>query len=152
MNYEINSKTFAIIPVSDRNSKIIEEKRNYNLNKTTFKIIEHSCEYFGVSYRSRLESSYRLIKTRYKVPIVIEEATRIIFIPVSVSEEKDNIWVSYNNIKEYYPSEIKKGATVLKFGNGFKMEVPVSFYSFNNQFLKAARLSAILSDRIIRNY
>lgn len=151
MTYEVNEKTLVIIPISDRRCKVLEKDRNYNINNTSLKIIEHSCEYFGVSYKARLQGSYSFIKSRYKVPIIIEEATGMVFFPItSQYKSNNNFWLSYSNIKEYYPCKTKKQVTVIRFINGFKMEIPVSFYSFNNQFLKASRLSSVLSDRMLR--
>ena len=150
MNYEVNKNTLAVIPTGKDRCKILEDKRSYNINKASFKVIEHSCEYFGVSYRSRLEGSKKFIKSRYKSPIVIEETTRIVFFPISSQIQNNNLWISYNNILEYYPL-CKKHTTMIRFKNGFKMEIPVSFYSFNNQYLKASRLSAVLAERIFRN-
>lgn len=152
MDYEVNSRTLAVIPTGDSRCKVVEDSRTYNINKTSFKVIEHSCEYFGVSYKSRLEGSQKFIKTKYKIPIVIEETSRLVFIPISATTKGNTLWLSYNNIIDFYPSKIKKKVTVVRFKNGYKMEIPVSFYSFNNQYLKASRLSAVLADRINRNY
>ncbi len=152
MNYEVNSNTLAIIPSSSGKCKVLEDKKSYNLNKTSLRVIEHSCEYFGVSFASRVEGSKRFVKTRYKTPIVIEESSRIVFFPVKSLRGKDTMWISYNNIIEYYPSHVKKGYTVVRFKNGYKLEIDVSFYSFNNQYLKAARLSSAVADRVYRNY
>ena len=148
MNYEVNKNTLAIVPTGKNNCRVVETKQTYNLNKTSFKVIEHSCEYFGVSYKSRLTGSQKFIKTRYKTPIIIEESSRLIFIPISSTTKNDTLWINYSNIFDFYPSRTKKSVTVIRFKNGFKMEIPVSYYSFNNQYLKASRLSAVLADRI----
>ncbi len=152
MNYEVNERTLLILPVGKERCKVYEDTRSYNINKSTFKVIEHSCEYFGVSYRSRLEGSKRFIKTRYKSPIVIEETSRLVFFPLSSPQNKSNYWISYNNVLEYYPALHRKNHTMVRFKNGLRLEVPVSFYSFNNQYLKASRLSAVLAERLFRNY
>ena len=152
MNYEVNENTFAIVPTSDNKCRVVEDKRTYNINKSSFKVIEHSCEYFGVSYQARLEGSQKFIKTKYKSPIIIEESSRLVFFPISSSSRENTVWISYNNIMDYYPSRTKKSVTVIRFKNGLKMEIPVSYYSFNNQYLKASRLSAVVADRIIRKY
>lgn len=151
MNYEVNRRTLAVVPVGDKRCKVLEETRSYNINESSFKVIEHSCEYFGVSYKSRLKGSQKFIKTRYKTPIIIEEVSRLVFIPVSSPTKKNTLWINYNNIIDFYPCKGKKSVTIVKFKNGFKMEVPVSYYSFNNQYLKASRLSAVLADRISKN-
>lgn len=148
MDYNINSSTLAVVPSGDKKSKILENNNNYDLNISTFKVIEHSCEYFGVSYNSRVEGSYRFIKSKYKTPIIIEESSRIIFFPVSSPTKHNALWLSFNNISEYYPSRNKRN-TIIIFKNGFKLEIETSFYSFNQQYLKAARLSTIITDRIL---
>lgn len=150
MNYEVNKNTLAVIPTGKSRCRVVETKQTYNLNKTSFKVIEHSCEYFGVSYKSRLLGSQKFIKTRYKTPIIIEESSRLVFIPISSTTKCDTLWINYSNIFDFYPSRTKKSVTVLRFKNGFKMEIPVSYYSFNNQYLKASRLSAVLADRLSR--
>lgn len=152
MDYEVNKRTLAVIPAGAGRCKVVEDVRSYNLNKTSFKVIEHSCEYFGVSYKSRLQGSQKFIKTRYKAPIVIEESARLVFIPISSPTKGNTLWISYNNIVDFYPSRNKKSVTIIRFNNGFKMEIPVSFYSFNNQYLKASRLSAVLANRSGRKY
>lgn len=150
MNYEINDHTLAVIPSGSQSCKVMEDSKTYTLNKSSFNVIEHSCEYFGASYISRLKGSRNFIKTKYKAPIIIEESTRVVFFPISSPTKSNAIWISFNNIYDFYPSSTKKSTTVIEFRNGFKMDVPVSFYSFNNQYLKAARLSAFVADRIIR--
>ncbi len=151
MDYEVSKRTLAVIPNGNRRCKVLEERATYNINKTSFKVIEHSCEYFGVSYQSRLKGSQKFIKSRYKTPILVEETSRLVFIPVSSTTRGNTLWINYNNIKDFYPSKNKKKITIIRFMNGYKMEVPVSYYSFNNQFLKASRLSAVVSDRFTRN-
>lgn len=148
MNYEVNGNTLALIPVTDgRRCKVIETRRQYNLNTPSFKVIEHSCDYFGVSYRSRLEGSKKITKALYKTPVLIEESSKLVFFPVKSPSRGDTMWISFNNILDYYPAT-KKSSTMIRFKNGYKMEISVSFYSFNNQYLKAAKLCAVISNRL----
>lgn len=148
MNYQINKRTLALIPIDEGNKcKVIENNRQYNLNMPSFKVIEHSCDYFGVSYKSRLEGSKRITKSSYKSPIVVEESNKTVFFPVKSPSRGDTIWISYNNIFDYYPSQ-KKSCTIICFNNGYKMEIPSSYYSFHNQYLKASRLCAFFNTRI----
>lgn len=150
MDYEVNKNTLAVVPSGNKRCRVLEEKRTYNINQTSFKVIEHSCEYFGVSYKSRLKGSQKFIKSRYKSPIIVEETSSLVFIPISSPSKSDTFWINYQNIFDFYPSK-KKRTTVIKFKNGLTMEVPVSYYSFNNQFLKAARLYSVLSERFALN-
>ena len=119
MEYRVNDKTLAVLPCGDKKSRILENNR-----------------------------SSKFIKSRYKTPIIIEETSRLVFFPINSPTKKNALWVSYNNISEYFPCKNQRH-TIIKFKNGYKMEVDVSFYSFNQQFLKASRLSAVLNDRIL---
>lgn len=150
MNYEINNKTLAIVSCDESKCKAIEYNNSYNLSKSSFKVIEHNCEYFGVDYKARINNSNRILKTKYKTPIIIEETSRLVFFPVNSPTNKNALWINYNNILEYYPSKYNKKITRIVFKNGMKMELPVSFYSFNNQYLKATKLNSILTDRLLK--
>lgn len=52
---------------------------NIPLDENTFKVIEHSCDYFGVKYKSRVSATYKFIKTKYRPPVMIEESSKTIF-------------------------------------------------------------------------
>lgn len=148
LNYEVNNKTLALIPITEgTRCKVIEDRKQYNLNTPSFKVIEHSCDYFGVSYKSRLEGSKKITKAVYKSPVLIEETSKLVFFPVTSPTRGDTMWISYNNIYDYYKGS-NKSSTIICFNNGYKLEIPVSFYSFNNQYMKACRLCASLNNRI----
>lgn len=152
MNYRISDETLAVLPISSNNCEIIEKKGNLPLgDMNAMKVIENSCEYFGVNYKNRIKSSYKFINTRYKAPVIIEERLRIIFFPLSSPSNSNNYWISYNNILTYRPSK-KKRETIVTFKNGLSMRIPVSYYVFNSQYCKAARLYAsyeVRSSRIM---
>lgn len=139
MNYRVNDDTLAIVPNGYNGSQIIENDNNYVINRTTFKVIEDSCHYFGVDYKSRLEGALRFVNTRYKVPIIVQETKRLIFFPITSPTRSNTTWISFNNIDNYYPIKSRRN-TMVVFKNGFKMSFDISFYSFNQQYLKAAKL------------
>lgn len=149
MRYNVNEKTLAILPIGLKKSKIFEKSRIYELKESSFSIIEGSCEHFGVSYNTRLRNTINTINSKYKNPIIIEDYHRIIFFPISSPTRSNTIWVSFNNIVDYVPSS-RKNNTIVKFNNGQKLEIPISFYSFNQQYLKASNLSSKMTDRIFR--
>ncbi len=146
MKYKVNDDTLALIPNGFNSSQVIENKRNYVLDETTFKVIEDSCEYFGVDYKSRVKSSNYFANTKYKSPIIIQETSRLIFFPITSPTRNNTTWISFNNIYDYYPYRNKK-KTMVEFKNGFKMQFDISFYSFNQQYLKAAKINSKLMDR-----
>ena len=80
--YEISPSTIAIIAIDGYKSKIIEDNDTFIVNRTTPKIIDDSCRYFGSSYLGRFEGSKNFLGgTIYKSPIIIEESHEIIFLP-----------------------------------------------------------------------
>ena len=146
MDYEINDETLAVIPTNNGKCEVVELHGNIPLEDTSLKVIEHSCEYFGINYKTRLKSTYKFIQTKYKAPVVIEESSRIIFFPVSSPRKTDTLWLSYNNIFSYRKGSVKN-ETLVKFRNGYSVNVPVSYYVFNNQYSKAAKLYSLYSIR-----
>lgn len=149
MNYEINDETLVLVPMKENKCEVIEKTGNIPLDENTFKVIEHSCDYFGVKYKSRVSATYKFIKTKYRPPVMIEESSKTIFFPVSADANEDNLWFCFNQIRDYKAGSAKK-ETVVTFKNGFTMVVPVSLYSFNSQYIKSARLYASYSLRSIK--
>lgn len=45
-NYEINSRTLAIVPVGENLTNVLEEDNEFMINMNSMKIIEKSCEFF----------------------------------------------------------------------------------------------------------
>ena len=70
-SYEINSDTLVIIPCGKNLSKVYEGNDVYLVHKSSFKIIQDSCLFFGCSYEGRREGSKFLIGSEMKIPIVI---------------------------------------------------------------------------------
>ena len=147
MDYEINKNTLAILPLDENNSKVMETEADYNIESSSFKVIEHSCNYFGSSYSGRHEGTKQLIGISHKSPIVIEESTKMIFFPTTSPLNEDCIWISLDNISKYYKS-INPKCSIIEFKNGNKMELNVSIGSLTNQILRATRLKVVLEDRI----
>lgn len=54
MKYEINDETLVLVPMKENKCEVIEKTGNIPLDENTFKVIEHSCDYFGVKYKSRV--------------------------------------------------------------------------------------------------
>lgn len=146
MNYEINSNTLLILPTDNGKSKAIEKKNEYVVEESTFNVIEHSCEYFGSSYEGRHIGTKKLIKAKYKTPIVIEESQNLIFFPTMSPESADCMWVSLKNIRNYRNSE-NKAYSIIDFNNGDSIEVNISFGSLQNQILRATRLNNVILER-----
>ncbi len=143
--YEINASTIAILSIDDYKSKIIEEDNSFIVERTTPKIIDDSCRYFGSSYLGRFEGSKNFLGgTIYKCPIIIEETHATIFFPTGSARSTKCSWISLNKIS-YYKKE--KNETKIYFKNGTYMKFPISYSSLENQILRASRLESILRQR-----
>ncbi|MBO5530603.1 MAG: competence protein ComK [Bacilli bacterium] len=145
ISYEINCDTLALIPVSEKETKIIERNNIFNVNNSVMNIIENSCEYFGSSYLGRHEGTKKLIGITHKAPIIIEESKNLIYFPTTSPRLENCIWIALNNIKTY---ERKNGKTELQFINNQKLRLDISFGSLDNQVLRATKLESVLRKRI----
>lgn len=143
-NYEINKSTLAIIPISENSSRVLETTNEYIIRKTPFEIIEDSCMYFGSNYKGRYEGTKKLIGMNYKLPIIIEESRNIIFFPTSSPKLIECIWISLNNLNNYYS---ENNASYINFKNGSKLKLDISMFALENQILRASRLESVLRNR-----
>ena len=147
-NYEINKETLIIFPQENNKSFIKEKETELIIYLSPIKIINESCLYFGSSYLGRLESTKKLFGYSKKAPIIIEESNNIIFFPLESPRLASCIWISLNNIKEYY--KIKDKTKVI-FSCGKQEILPISYFSFDNQILRANRLLTFLLKKQQKN-
>ncbi len=145
-NYEINKETLAIISYGKEKSKIIEEQNEFFINLSPTKIIDNSCRFFGSSYAGRLNGTKNILGISHKAPIIIEESMKIIFFPTCSPRLEKCSWISLDKINNYYKLY---GDTIIKFNCGKKIKLELSYGVVDNQVLRATRLEAILSKRII---
>ena len=144
-SYEINEDTLAIIPKEDNKSLVYEKNNNFLVSKTTNKIMEESCEYYGSSLKGRQKGSASLLNLNHKLPIIVEETNKIVFFPTASPRLGQCSWINLNNIKKYERHE--KGCKIT-FNNNIIMELPISYGMINNQILRSSRLSLIYDERI----
>ena len=144
MKYEVNASTLAILPDKCGKSRIIEKENEYLIEDKPYKIMEHSCEYFGSSIEGRICGTKNMLGSIYKPPLLIEESKKIIFFPTESPNTDNNIWISLNNIKEYNKQDHK---TIIKFKNNKEIVLDIPYYSIDNQILRATRLQTVYFDR-----
>ncbi len=142
--YEINDETMALIQLGEDKTKIIEENKEYVVNKNAYSIMDDSCKYFGSSYVGRVEGSKNMIGYEYKLPIIVEESRKLIFFPTSSPNSEDCSWISLKHVDDV---EKNTESTILRFKNGSKVKLNISKASFNNQLLRSTRLESVLNAR-----
>ena len=79
------------------------------------------------------------------MPILVEDTRNIIFFPTSSPLDEGGSWISLSNIKDY--RKVGNNKTEILFKNNKKITVDVSYYSFNNQVMRASRLESIIRNR-----
>ena len=147
--YEVNEETLAVIGISNNESKILENNKEYYLNDSAYEVMDYSCQYFGSSYIGRVDGSKKMIGANYKLPIIVEESSELIFFPITSPENNKCIWISLKGYKDVYEDGDK---TIILLKNGKKIESFISKTSIKNQLMRASRLNLILNDRKIINF
>lgn len=141
--YFINKGTCAIVPLAEEVSKVIELDNEFVVSKSVKDIINDSCKYFGSSYQGRFEGSKKILKMNYKLPIVVEEYNSIIFFPTSSPRFGQCTWVSLKNISNY----VKDGKGTKIYFCGNVLNLPISYYSLENQIFRATMLESLIRRR-----
>lgn len=144
-SYEINSSTLVLIPLSVKETKVIEVDDEFTVNDKCVKLVDRSCRFFGSSLIGRQEGSKSLLNVSIKVPIIVEESRNILFFPTNSPREESCMWVSYNNLLKYI--KIDKRKTRLYFVNGKTIVVDISYNIIDNQVTRCIKLEKILFDR-----
>ena len=143
-DYEINEETMAIIPLNYNKTMIKEVNNEYIIDKSAYKIMEDSCEYYGSTYKGRLKAAQKLLDTNYKVPIIVEESENIVFFPTKSSLLEDCCWINYNFIKSY---EKNGNSTKVYFNNQESIDFDISKLSLENQISRSSRLELLYIKR-----
>lgn len=147
-NYEINNNTIALI-YFDNKTIVYETNKKFIVDKLPNQIIKYSCEYFGSSYKGRIEGTKKLTGITHKSPIIIEESNEIIFFPLSSPRNSDCSWIRNKYIFTY--EKTKKGC-ILSTINNIRIELNCSYEIINNQILRSSRLESIIRYRKSVNF
>ena len=131
--YEIDLSTLIVIGLDDDTSKIVTVGERI-VKESARKIIDESCKYFGSNLIEKINNTKRLVNLSSKSPIMIEDTKNIIFFPLRSTREKNNIWISFNNLDKYEKNGTK---TTLKFKCGKELVVDISYYIVDNQVTRS---------------
>lgn len=143
-NYEINSDTLAILPISENMSRVIEENQELIVKKNPMEIINHSCKYFGSSYNGRYVGSQSILGLYYKLPILVEETREIIFFPTESTRVVTCSWIAFKQIESM--KQLDNISTII-FRNGRELTINISIGSLKNQFIRATMLKEAIIKR-----
>lgn len=143
-NYEINNNTIALI-FNNYKTIVFEKDNTFIIENLPNNIIKKSCEFFGCSYKGRVEGTKFLTGITYKSPLVIEESNEIIFFPTSSPRLNNCSWIRNKYVLNY--SKFEKNKCELMFINGKKIILNNSYESIDNQILRSSRLESIIRYR-----
>lgn len=135
--YEINLSTLMLIGSDDNSTRIVTMEEDLIVNTSCKKIVDNSCKFFGNSLTERINATARLINISSKTPIIVEESRNIIFFPLKSTREKNNIWISFNNLEKY---EKNGKNTILIFKNNKTINLEFSYYIIDNQITRSMML------------
>lgn len=142
--YEIDLSTLMLIGLDDVSTKVVTTDNEFIIKESCKKIIDNSCKYFGSSLVDRVKATNRLVKMASKTPIVVEESRNIIFFPLKSTREKNNIWISFNNLDTYTKDNNK---TIFTFKCGKQISLNFSYYIIDNQVTRSLILDYELNNR-----
>ena len=148
-NYEINKNTIALIYMNGK-TVVYEKENTFLVNITPNEIIKYSCEYFGCSFKGRLEGTKFLTGITHKSPIIIEETEEIIFFPISSYRQNNCSWIRSKYISKYEKNS--KNSCILTLCNDKLLTLNCSFEIIDNQILRSSRLESIISYRKSVNF
>ena len=132
--YEIDLSTLMLIGIDDESTKVVTFDSEFIVKQSCRKIVDNSCRYFGCSLGEKVKATNRIVSMSSKTPIIIEETRNIIFFPLKSVREKNNIWISFNNLSNYSKDNDK---TILKFKNGKTIDINFSYYIIDNQVTRS---------------
>ena len=143
--YEINDDTYAVISEKFGKTKVIEKNIEYQIEKDAYKVMDDSCKYYGSSYKGRLEASKKILECSYKLPIIVEESSALIFFPIKSSLLDDCCWINLNSIKKVIKMDNK---SKILFKNDKEIIFDISKLSIDNQIYRSSRLESVIIKRI----
>ena len=139
----ITEKTILIMKEGN-NTYLYDSNNKRFLKQKISDVINEGCNYYGSSYKGRVEGSNYLLGTIYKAPIVVSENKCIIMFPTTSFVSEDCMWINYAWIDKYYYDQNK---SVIIFKNGLKIEINISAKVINNQILRSSRLESIIKSK-----
>ncbi len=142
--YEIDLSTLMLIGLDNNSTKIVTVDNDFVITESSKKIIDNSCKFFGSCLTDRIKATNRLVKMASKTPIVVEDTRNIIFFPLKSTREKNNIWISFNNLNKYSKDDSK---TILEFKSGKKIVLNFSYYIIDNQVTRSLILDYEINKR-----
>lgn len=148
--HEITPLTMAVLCERDGKgniqSKVLEELRDYHVEKKPTKVVDYACKYFGSSLKGRLEGTKDISRITHKAPIAIDPSSGMFFFPTTSPSNGNCSWISHSHVHIVKPFDSDR--TELEFKNGRSIVLDVSYGSILNQIQRTAQFRYSLENRI----
>ncbi len=142
-NYLITKDTVAILK-KDKQT-IIYDVENYRvINKNIKTVLNLNCNFYGSTLIGRKKSAENILDIKYKVPIVLDEASDITLLQLSSLRKDETILLVLNKIVSYQEMMDK---LIIKCINSQVFEVNISKNCFEKLLLNSFKLNNVLKWR-----
>lgn len=149
--YEINPLTMMIKPFfkdGQLYSEVHDLEGVYRISKSPLTVVKNGCAYFGCSYEGRRNGTQALINITHKAPIIVDPHTSIFLFPTTSPLKPECIWIAHDLVISHHKG--KRTTTLVSFQNNEQHELPISFYSFEQQISRTASLRIKYQQNISR--
>lgn len=150
--YAVNVMTMIIKPMHDEDqlcSRIIQQDGEFLSPFKPSNVIKMNCLDNGSSFEGTVSGSRHLLGGYQKVPVMICSENQIYFFPTASPEHADCIWINPLHIQHY--KKFDKKTTLVIFKNNQSMKIPVSLYTFHNQYQRTLSLMNLKNQKTREN-
>lgn len=142
-NYSITKATMAILVNYDPNyqSLILEPNKLIYCKLPTIAIVKQGCIEGGATYNGRKAAIEKLLHTRSKLPIPINQGYAIFFFPTRSPRNIDCNWISFYHVKRFQGQDL---GTNIKFSDGSIHYFNISLFSMKRQMAMTSMLVVLL--------
>ncbi|WP_213422674.1 competence protein ComK [Bhargavaea massiliensis] len=145
----IGQETMGIVPeydaFGDLHAKVLLPEEYITVGESPTQLIDRTLRMQGTSFRGARDGANYILSRTHNTPVRIEGEETIILFPTTSPSREDCTWFALHHIDCY--EAVGKGKTCVTLTNGHTVTLPVSKFSFHNQFQKALRFKYQLVER-----
>jgi len=142
--YEITSSTLMLEYYDENKTRVYEFNEDFIVNQNILEIVENSCYFYGSTLEGRTEASKKILNTKVKVPIVVEDMKKIIFFPTKATYRSGCNWLSFNNIDKIERVNKNNSKVRIFFCNGLSYDFNISYDIVHRQLYNCLLLEKTL--------
>jgi competence protein ComK len=145
----IGQETMGIVPeydaFGDLHAKVLLPDEYVTVGESPTQLIDRTLRTQGTSFRGARDGANYILSRTHNTPVRIEGEETIILFPTTSPSRQDCTWFALHHIDRY--EAVEKGKICVTLTNGHTVTLPISRFSFHNQFQKALRFKYQLVER-----